>query len=583
MSKYVLGINYGSGHNSSAALLFNNKIVAAIEEERISRIKNDNSFPNKSIDFCLNKAKIQKEDIEYIGIGWDPYCNLFRKLIFLLKTLNLRLFFRKIYFLVLSNMKLITLKKKIRKRFKNSKILFFNHHLCHGASSYYFSKFNHSHILTFDGRGDWSTSMIAYAKNGSIKIKKEQFWPNSIGMIYTAFTHYLGFDFDDEYKVMGLAPYGKPKYENEISKIVTFDKKSIFKINKGYFQHPSISMNVKFGEAKYFSQKIVSIFGKSRKKNETIEQRHKDIAASLQVVLNKLAAEIVRYTIKNSETKNLCLSGGVALNGVMNHYIYENTEIENLFIQPASSDAGIALGVCALLNQKFLKSNKINFSNVYFGNEYSNKEILKQIRNKNLKSFYLEDPSKFAAELISKGYIIGWFQGRSEFGPRALGNRSIVADPRPKNNKYLVNSKIKFREEFRPFAPSVLSENFHDWFESNQITKFMIQIVKVKKSKRNIIQAVTHVDFSARPQAVNKIDNPRYHRLIFEFNKITGCPVVLNTSFNVKGEPIVDSPLDAINCFFNTELDFLIVGNYLISNKFINISQDLDINKIIKT
>lgn len=576
--KVIIGITCGSGHNSGASIIVGNKLIAAIEEERLTRRKHDFSFPSRSIKFCIERGKIAPEKVDYVIIGWNPHGNWIRRfsLLFYGNFLNPRslmrkaLFFRHLYFGILN------LGRKAQSICPNAKLLFVNHHLAHAASTFYLSPFNESAILTLDGRGECSTGLLAYGQDNKINKHRESFFPQSLGVLFLTFTQYLGFKVHDEYKVMGLAAYGKPSYLDEMRKIFWFSPKKIFQVDLNYIQHPSYSHKCDWGE-NYWTTKLRKVFGAPRKPSDEIKNRHMDIAASLQTRLNEVGVEISRYLLSLTPTKNLCLAGGVCLNGIMNYQIYQNSGVENIFIQPASGDGGISLGAALHVYHQILgNEQRIPFPHAYWGNGYSNDEIEKELRNWRIKPYQLKNTSDTAARLLAAGKILGWFQGRCEIGPRALGNRSILADPRPAENKDIVNARIKFREEFRPFAPSVLEEYAADLFELDTESPYMLMILKVREKYRSVIKAVTHVDGTTRPQTVSKSINPKYYALIESFNKITGCPAVLNTSFNVKGEPIVNSPSDALRCFFSTGLDYLVMGDFILS-KILNYDEVADI------
>ncbi len=564
--KVILGINCSSGHDSSAALIVGNKLVAAIEEERLTRIKHDGGFPYESIKFCLEYAGVSNESVDCAIVGWTPYGNLLKRLGILyfdsLKPQVIRRkinFLRDLYFGTLDDGKIVqTLLPKAR-------LEFVEHHLAHAASAFFASPFERAGILSIDGRGEWSTGLLGVGEGSRIRKLSESFLPESLGMVFDAFTLYLGFGIFDEYKVMGLASYGEPKYLDQMRKIFRFDPDSIFHVNTDYNQYYLYS---DCKEGHNWTSLVEKTFGPPRRKGENITRVHMDIASSLQARLNEVGVEIVRHLFDLTATRNLCLSGGVCLNGVMNYQIYRELSPENIFIQPASNDGGVSLGAALLARHHIYGIEKrIEFDHAYWGSGYSDEEIERELKNSGLTGYRLENAPETVAKLLADGAIIGWFQGRSEFGPRALGSRSILADPRPAENKDIVNARIKFREEFRPFAPSVMEEHAGEWFELDIPSPYMLLIPKVRKEKRSSIQAVTHVDGTARPQTVSASANPKYHAMIESFYKLTGCPMVLNTSFNVKGEPIVNSPTDAIRCFFTTGLDYLVLGDFIVSKK----------------
>jgi carbamoyltransferase len=572
----ILGIGCGTGHDSGATILLDNKIIASIEEERLTRLKHDGSYPLKSIDFCINEASAKYGDINTVIIGWNPFVDFLQQLnpsLFDLK--NPRSFFGRAKFIKKNYEIFFAIKKKTEQLFPKSKIFYIEHHLAHSASAFLLSNFESSNIFSLDGSGEFSCGHLSTGDNFNINIKKKIFFPNSLGLVYSAFTQYLGFKIFDEYKVMGLAAYGQPKYLDQMRDIIKFDKKKGIKINLNYFRHYYLDGICDY--KKYYSDLLDKKFGINRISAEyKIEEHHMNLASSLQHRLNEVVIEMANDFIKINNNDNLCLAGGVCLNGVMNYKIFKECNIKNIFIQPASNDGGISLGAASygyniLLNNK----KKIEFKNAFFGNQYSEQYIKEFLQKNNVKTIKLKDPALFAAKLIYKQNIIGWFQGKSEIGPRALGARSILADPRKAENQNIVNTKIKFREEFRPFAPSVLEEHTFDWFELETFSPYMLLITQVKHEKRHLIPAVTHVDGTARPQTVNKESNFNYYTLINHFYKLSNCPIVLNTSFNLAGEPLVNSPEDAVKTFFNSGLDFLIIENFLIFNNNLEKIKDL--------
>jgi carbamoyltransferase len=560
----ILGIGCGTGHDAGATILFNNKIIASIEEERLSRIKHDGNFPIKSIDFCISQASARYEDIKTIIVGWNPFTDFLQQLNpRLLNSINAKYILAKIKYIKGRYDSYFKVKKNIKRFFPNSKIFFIEHHLAHSASAFLLSSFERSNIFSLDGNGEFSSGYLSTGSDFNINVKKKFFFPNSLGFVYTAFTHYLGFRTFDEYKVMGLAAYGQPRYLNQIRKIFKFDKINGIKIDTKFFKH--YYMDAFFNDKKYFSNFLNEEFGIERDSHEEIKSHHMDLASSLQHRLNEVVIEIANNFIAGNSNSNLCLAGGLFLNGVMNYKIFKECNIKNIFIQPASNDGGISLGAASYgYNILFKNKKKIDFKNAFFGNQYSEEYINSVLSKNKLKFIKLKNSSLFAAKLIYNQNIIGWFQGRSEIGPRALGGRSILADPRKADNQNIVNSKIKFREEFRPFAPSVLEEYASDWFELETFSPYMLLITKVRKEKKNLIPAVTHIDGTARPQTVNKENNKNYYSLINHFYKLTKCPMVLNTSFNLAGEPLVETPEDALKTYFDSGLDFLIIENFLV-------------------
>lgn len=565
----ILGLNYTASHDSAAAIIVNDVLVAIGEEERFSRQKHDGSFPYQAIAFCLSEAGVCEEDVSYVTIGWDEKAHLFKRLSFACKTINPAEFYCRLRFIRALRRDARAGKALAAKLFPKAKIFSIEHHLAHAASCYLTSPCDESAVISWDGRGEWSTTLIGYGSGNKIQKIKEVFYPFSLGIVYTSFTLYLGFGFYDEYKVMGLSAYGEPLYKKEIEKILRYSEKKVVDIDMDYFQHPGFSRKVCWGSSEYYSKKFIEKFGPPRKEGEKIEKRHMDIACSLQICLNEIALKIAQDLYSIKRTENLCLAGGVTLNGVMDNYLLKNSGFKHIYFTPASEDAGVALG-SALYCYNTLLGNKgrIKLQHPYWGSYASDDEIKKELEAYGFKNAReLPDPAQTAAELLAQGNILGWYQGKSEFGQRALGNRSILADPRPAKNKNIVNAKIKFREEFRPFAPSVLLEHAQEYFDLPCESPYMLFICDVLEDKRGEIQAVTHINNTARPQTVSRQENPLFYELVSYFYKLTGCPIVLNTSFNVKGEPIVDSPSDAIRCFYTTGLDYLIIGKYLLHKK----------------
>lgn len=593
-------------HDSSASIIVDNKIIACVQEERFSRKKHTPDFPINSIKYCLEETGLKIEELDAV-VFYDKPVVKFERLIStfyevapkgvvpFLKSMPIwlkeKLFIKKTIF---DHLKEID--QNIKK--KNIKLLFTEHHISHAASAFYPSNFKESAILTIDGVGEWCTASICYGNDKKIEILKELHFPHSVGLLYSAFTYYLGFRVNSgEYKLMGLAPYGIQDSDETklfIKKIKSYivDVKndgSIF-LNQDYFKYT-------FGLKMINEKKFKNLFHMTtRKENDEITQTHCNLALAIQNVTEEIIIKMVIETKKITSSKNLCLSGGVALNCVANGKIDELNLFENIYIQPASGDAGGSLGSALAVNHMYFNieryySNDYDLMNgSYLGPFFSNKEVA--ITNKKLKAvakYYesIDILTREAAKLISDGFVVGWFQGRSEFGPRALGNRSILADPRnPKMQKKL-NLKIKYREGFRPFAPSVLEEDYNNYFEGSKKNPYMLLVKPITNNIKNKIseeyqnlnymdklyslrsnlQAITHVDFSARIQSVSKITNPKYWNLINEFKKLTGVSVLINTSFNVRGEPIVNSPSDAFKCFMSTEMDYLVVNNFLYCKK----------------
>jgi carbamoyltransferase len=589
----ILGIS-SFYHDSAAALLIDGEIIAAAQEERFSRIKHDQSFPEKSIDFVLDFANLKLSEVDKIVFYEKPFLKFERLLETYVafapkgfksfsKAMPLwvkdKLFQKKI---------IIDELKKIDQLFNpEEKIFFSEHHLSHAASAYYPSPFDEAVILTADGVGEWATTTVALARGSKLEIKKELHFPHSLGLLYSAFTFYLGFKVNSgEYKLMGLAPYGKPKYVDIITdKLIDLKKDGTFKLDQSFFNYSTgLTMTTK---------KFNKLFGwKPRLPNENIEQFHMDIAASIQQVTERVMIKLAKSIREEFNIPNLCLAGGVALNCVANGKIREEKIFDKIWTQPASGDAGGSLGAALALwysdnTKKRISSTSDNMKGSYLGKEYSNIQIENILKNIGANfQFYNEHELilKTTTDLIEEK-VVGWFQGRMEFGPRALGNRSILGDPRSNTMQKNLNLKIKYRESFRPFAPSILKENLTEWFDTSTESPYMLDVAEVKKNhripmnedkkklfgidllnvKKSIIPAVTHVDFSSRIQTVDKLTNPRFHKLINSFKDKTNCPILINTSFNVRGEPIVNTPEDAYNCFMGTEMDTLVIGNFYLT------------------
>ncbi len=572
----ILGIN--SYHpDSAAALVVDGKLIAACEEERFRRIKHFSGFPSESIRYCLKKAGISVSDIDYIAIPRQPLARLGRKIFYGIKIPALarrRLFAWGKTFGAKDELAAIfgSEPKEIRAR-----IVKVEHHHAHIASSFFVSGFDKAAILSADALGDFASTAWASGEGNKIRILGEVAFPHSLGFYYTAITQYLGFlNFGDEYKVMGLAAYGEPAFDDEFKKILEI-KNCGFQLGLRYFLHDKklVDMNFKGGSPRVeplFSAYLEKRLGKRRLPNEELQKRHQDIASSLQKRLEEVILNLLNDIKTDSD--NLCLSGGVAFNCVANSKIYGNTPFKNIYAPAACGDAGLAMGAAFYVwNQVLDKPRVFQMQHAYWGPQFNGSAIEKELNKRNselnklgcsIENIASDDElcARIAREL-SAGKIIGWFQGRMEWGPRALGNRSILVDPRRREMKDILNNKIKRRESFRPFAPSILEEYAAEYFEGFCDSAFMLFASTVRDEKKNLIPAVVHVDGTARLQTVNKQSNSLYWRLINEFKDITGIPVLLNTSFN-ENEPVVCAPGEAIDCFLRTNIDILVLGNYLI-------------------
>ena len=551
---YFLGI-CSNFHDPAVALIRDNKIVAFVEEERFNRIKHSEGFfPHRALEWVLKKEGIKITDIDKIGYYANP-------------TMS-NMVFQKIPQIVRSPIKIagaLRWKEKLKRlpleglkhHFKyKGEIEYIEHHLCHAASTFFLSGIKKSNILTIDGNGEAASTTMRYGNVSEIELLYEIKVPHSLGYVYNAITEFLGFERNEgEGKVMGLAPYGDTYYP-------IFDK--FIKLTKnGFVIDTRIITSENPIQPVYFTDYVVKKLGEPRLPSEKIEKRHQDIAYSLQERLEQTALHLVERFIEITGNKNLCLAGGVTLNCKMNGRILESGLIDDIFIQPAAGDAGCALGAALwLAHEEGFKFKKLE--HVYFGPEYSDEEVEKALKIAKIPYEKISDPSGTAAELLAQGKIVGWFQGRMEAGPRALGNRSILADPRDPEIKDKLNYLVKHREPFRPFCPSLLDKAKKEYLENAYESPFMILSFKVPEEKRKEIPGVVHVDGTVRPQTVTKEANPKYYKLISEFEKLTGVPVVLNTSFNDKGQPIVENPGQAVKMFFGTGMDALIIENFLI-------------------
>ena len=590
----ILGIS-SHFHNSAAALIVNGEIIFAAEEERFSRKKNDASFPTNAILEALRFGDVKPDQLDYIVFYEKPFLKFDRLLetyfAFVPKglvsfTKSMQIWLTEKLFLKNLLLKNLNFLLGSDINWKN-KLLFSEHHLSHAASAFYPSQFEQAAILTIDGVGEWTTTSMYLGKNNKIIKLKEIHFPHSLGLLYSAFTFFCGFKVNSgEYKLMGLAPFGRPIYTELIKEnLIKIFEDGSFKLNMNYFNFATgLTMT---------NKKFSTLFRRDPRKPEgAITQDDCDLAASIQVVLEDVILNLVKEILKLSGTKNLCLAGGVALNCVANSKILESKLVENLWIQPAAGDAGGAVGAAlavhyakSLDTRNFNGSAKDSMKNSYLGTEYDNKHIRQCLEKYEAK--FIELPYKeiigLAASALTNDKVIGWFQGRMEFGPRSLGNRAILASPLSANMQRNLNLKIKFRESFRPFAPSVLAEKSSLWFDFEFDSPYMLFVAKVLdihltkiieldsssileniQNARSLIPAVTHVDNSSRIQTVRENDNPLFYKLISEFEKLTGVPILVNTSFNIRSEPIVESPLDAWNCFMGTDLDILIIGNFLL-------------------
>lgn len=572
---YILGLNAFHG-DSSACILKDGVVVVALEEERIRRIKHWAGFPIEAIKYCLNDAGITIKDIDYISISRDPSANVVKKI---KHTLKNKVSLSSIFDRYSNSKKVKSVKALLADEFGLSEtdikaeIHNIEHHRSHLGSSFFASPFEKAALLSIDGFGDFTSTMTAIGNGNQIEILDAVNFPHSVGIFYTSFTQYLGFPkYGDEYKVMGLAPYGNPLYVEKLKDVVTLTKDGLFKLNLKYFKHhkDGVKMSWEGGEPdieSIYSEYMIEMFGPARKREDELTQYHKDLAASVQRYTEELIFHILLNLHKRTGLDNLCIAGGVAQNSVANGKILKNTPFKNIYIPPAGHDAGTSIGSALFLFNHILKQKRVapTYSGA-MGSKFSDEQIESYLNSQNIsyKKYSDSDLYDKVTDCIINGGVVGWFQGRAEFGPRALGHRSIIADPRRADAKEILNLKIKRRESFRPFAPSILKEFVPDFFEDADNVPFMEKVYLIKESMRNKIPAVTHVDGTGRLQTVDKQVEPRYHGLISAFYEKTQVPILLNTSFN-ENEPIVNSPANALDCFLRTKMDMLVLENYIVS------------------
>jgi carbamoyltransferase len=590
VSTYILGIS-AFYHDSAACLVRDGVIVAAAQEERFTRKKHDPEFPRHAIDYCLREAGISVHDLHCIGFYDKPLLTFERLLETHLGTapLGIRLFWKS---MVVWIKKKLWIPQIIQEQLQcDVPVLFGEHHESHAASAFYPSPYEEAAIMTLDGVGEWTTTSYGHGRGAEIHTLAETKFPHSLGLLYSAFTYFTGFKVNSgEYKLMGLAPYGEPKYVQQIlDHLIDLKEDGSFKLNTRYFNYVSgLTMT---------SSAMDGLFdGPPRQPESPLTQREMDLARSCQVVTEEVMLRIARQVHKETGSKNLCMAGGVALNCVGNGHILREGPFDNMWIQPAAGDAGGALGVALALWYRYLNNERTVAGDgrdamqaSLLGPAFSDAEIDVFLGGNEAVATLLQEaelPVR-VAEVLAEGKVVGWFQGRMEFGPRALGARSILGDPRSKETQSVMNLKIKFRESFRPFAPSVLREHVHEYFELDADSPYMLQVAPVKKERqiamtqeqeqlfgieklnvpRSDLPAITHVDYSARVQTVRREDNARYYDVIKAFQSLTGYPVIVNTSFNVRGEPVVCTPEDAYRCFMRTEMDYLVLGSYLLDKK----------------
>ncbi len=578
----ILGINAYHG-DVSAALLKDGELISAVEEERFNRIKHCTGFPTRAIQSCLESAGITAADIDHVAVSRNPRANLLKKAAF---TLRNRPDLGMVRDRVRNSSRVQDLATTVAQELgldadkARSRMHWIEHHPAHLASTFFVSPFEEAAVCAIDGFGDFVSTSWAMGQGNKLQMLHRTYFPHSLGLVYLAITQFLGFTkFGDEYKVMGLAPYGKPEHVKEIRQLIRLLPEGRFEIDLDYFRHWSEGADMTWdgGEPKMgpvYTPKLEQLLGPVRPYDEPVTARHESIAASLQVVFEEAATHVLKGLQKRTGAKKLCLAGGCAMNSVFNGKIRERTDFQQIYVQPASADNGTALGAAFYVwNQVLGQPRRFVMEHSYWGPEFRNGAIesvlqknTNDLRTSGAKSQQITDVDQlcsWTAKRISEGKVVGWFQGRMEWGARALGNRSILADPRRKDMREIINTKIKFRERFRPFAPSILESALNDYFVGAVADPFMIQVYPVRPDKREVIPAVTHVDGSGRLQTINERTNPLYCKLIQSFAGITGVPVLLNTSFN-ENEPIVQQPSEALDCFLRTQMDVLVLGDYAI-------------------
>lgn len=574
---YILGINAYHG-GASACLIADGKLIAAAEEERFNRVKYWAGFPVQAIQYVLREGGITAQELDHIGISRDPKANVLQKALFVFTrrpSLNL------VRDRLNNEMKVVSLKtdfcqhlgvspEALRAQFHNVE-----HHRAHMASAFFVSPFNDAAILSVDGMGDFVSTMWGTGKDNRLHVMDEINFPHSLGIFYNALTQWLGFPkYGDEGKVMGLAPYGQPRYMDEMRQIVRVQRDGTFELDLDYFVHHAegATMSWRGGEptvGRLFSDKLIALLGDPREPRTEITEKVQDVAASLQAMLEEAELALVRKIQRDTGKTTLCMAGGVALNSAFNGKILPNTDFTDIYIHPAAGDAGTSLGVCYYIYHEVLgQPRSYILDHAYTGPQFSDADIRPVLEQHQLTYRELDEAqlAHEAAQIIARGDVLGWFHGRMEWGPRALGNRSIIADPRRADMKDILNARIKHREPFRPFAPSVLLEATGHYFDQTYPDPFMIKVYNVLPDKRPEVPAITHVDGTGRLQTVDRATNPRYWQLIHAFGQLTGTPMVLNTSFN-ENEPIVCTPSEAVDCFLRTKMDALAIGSFLVEKR----------------
>lgn len=556
----ILGIG-GYSHDSAAALVCDGRLVAAVAEERLSRVKHQGGIPHRSVAYCLEEAGLTMDDIAHVGAYMRPGLRLAHRLPYRLGQVVRSPRYSAAYFgyEIVHNAQYYMGLRAVSKR---AKLHFLEHHPAHAASAFLVSPFDEAALLSIDYIGEWDVTWAGVGRGTKIEKLRSTHYPNSLGVFYTALTDYLGFRrASDEYKVMGLASYGEPAYTDEVREILRPRFDGWYDIDRSWL----VCHYAPGSRLGYFSKKFADLFGPPRKKGEPIERRHENLAASVQRVLEDVVLGIAGWLHDATGMRRLCMAGGVALNCSMNGRLLRESPFDEIHIQPAAGDDGIAIGAAMQLHHRLTgKPRGFTMNHAYWGPEYDSDDILAFLQHAKLSYETPEDVCERVADLLAGGKIVGWYQGRMEFGPRALGSRSILADPTRAEMKDLLNKYVKHREEFRPFAPSVLQERAFEYFEGCNDSPFMLFVYPVRAEKQADVPAITHIDGTARVQTVAREANPLYYRLIEMFERRRGVPMVLNTSFNVMGEPIVNTPADAVRCFYSTGMDALALGDYVL-------------------
>ena len=580
----ILGLNAYHG-DSAACLIKDGRLVAAAEEERFRRIKHWAGLPTAAIDYCLREGGITLQDVEHIAINRKPGVNNWRRLAFVLRHRpDPRLMLQKVRNIRSASSANEALEKAYGISL-NAKVHHVEHHLAHLASAFLVSRFEEAACISIDGFGDFASTAMGSGKGTRIEIGSRVYFPHSLGIFYSALTQFIGFPhFGDEYKVMGLAPLGEPKYLDKMRELVRLQPDGTFRLNLKYFRHHTDNVSYSWNNCApevgtLYTTKLIGLLGPERAEQDPLEQRHKDLARSAQAMYEEAFFALLNALHKKHPSSNLALSGGCAMNSVANGKVYLRTPFRKMYLPAAAGDAGGAIGAAAFVQSEVgaqrseAGKDRMVLDHAYSGPQFSDEEIETLLRERGLTSEISVEQITNNRELcertvraIADGQVVGWFQGRMEWGPRALGNRSILCDPRRADMKDILNAKIKRRESFRPFAPSILRESVAEWFEQDDDVPFMMEVFQIRPEKRPLIPAVTHVDGSGRLQTVHRETNPLYHQLITCFRELTGVPLVLNTSFN-ENEPVVCRPEEALDCFLRTKMDVLVMGSHFIERQ----------------